>query len=128
MQRLNMKMFIFVLLTGLLLAGCTHKKSSSDVTLFARVGEDASRFIESSLEGNSIHFGLVNCGEIVFSGHSDPEHTKIFFSHGKSNTGTELVLSDINADGIPDYWLVIDPESENIKKIKVDPINIPKIE
>ena len=72
-------MSIFVLFFGFLVAGCLQESPSSDVITFARVGEERSRFIESSLEGNSIHFGLVNCGKIVFSGHSDAEHTKIFF-------------------------------------------------
>ena len=107
-------------------------RSSTDpveeISTFSRTGIDDQRYVEVLVDGTRIHFGLSDSNNIIFNGFSDPEGTKMFFSHGVDDNGVELVLVDSNADGMPNYWMIIDPSKEEIQRVKLPGISLPELD
>jgi len=123
-----MKNVPHLLLLVFVFLGCEKEDSLNRDSNSARIGIDKDLFFESRIEENKIHFGLTRRGEIVFNGYSDHEESRTFYSHGDIRQGVELVLVDEGADGIPDFWLIIDSKSKKIEKIGVPKFNRPEID
>jgi len=81
--------------------------------------------VEFEDSSEKIHFGYTQKGITVLNGSIGKEKSSIYHSHGKDEHGNERVVADANLDGIPDFWLLVSPNQEVLKKVPIDPIELP---
>lgn len=81
--------------------------------------------VEFEEVSEKIHFGYTQKGISVLNGSIGKEKSSIYYSHGKSSDGNERVVADTNLDGIPDFWLLVNPDQKVLKKVPINPIELP---
>ena len=115
-----------VAILAMWLAGCSEDAEKKDYNK-ASIGDSKNGVftIEREKEPEKIHFGYTIHGEVIMNGSIGGEKSTIYFSQGKDSDGNEIVVADANLDGIPDFWLLIGPSNEVLRRVPIDRIHSP---
>lgn len=109
--------------------GCSPKDSGDIVQLKKSLKDESGNVFTIELDsgGSKIHFGYSDSidGGIYFSGHVSKDNRVIYHTHSRDDAGLETIIADVGCDGVPDYWILMDPGGEVIERRKIDELKSP---